>query len=367
MINGSYPFPTFSGLINKEHRKRMGTAIWDFLWCVDRTTKEYIDKDGELRGQIYGGKPVKAEDIAEDLGAHPETVKKNLRSLHQEGYIELKRAPYGYIIEVRKSKKFLKNRKKPDDNKQSENTLSDEDRQSELTLTEGDRQNQNASSGQSENTLSQDRQSENTLSRESQNALSNKTCQLDIKDRKIDRLIDTPAYTEGDGVPSTDDKGHEISPSSPSKIGGVPLTDPPKVDEIPISDIEQVERYFIQKRNRGFIIHHKDTALIQELLQDGIPLQAIYDGIDYAFKHHEPRFKGDDIKRFSYCDTAIRQQYYQKQMRQQAMRGGESHAQTNRGYSGGNPAKNRSQTSGTRTKTKTAADEIRELRARKKI
>ena len=40
----SYPFPTYSGLLNSEHYDKMGPALWLFLWFISSTTKE-IEKD----------------------------------------------------------------------------------------------------------------------------------------------------------------------------------------------------------------------------------------------------------------------------------------------------------------------------------
>ena len=58
--NKSYPFPVWSGLL--EHRAKMGPAIWEFLWCLDKITTE---TDGV--GWVLGKQPVKAARIAKDL------------------------------------------------------------------------------------------------------------------------------------------------------------------------------------------------------------------------------------------------------------------------------------------------------------
>ena len=95
----SYPFPVWNGLL--EHRKRLKSAIWEFLWCLDATTNE---KDGV--GLVHGGAPVKADRIARNLEVSTRTIKQNLRRLTTEGYLKLRRTPYGNVIQVMNSSKF---------------------------------------------------------------------------------------------------------------------------------------------------------------------------------------------------------------------------------------------------------------------
>ncbi len=101
----SYPLPLWSGLL--EHRGRMGSAIWEYIWCLDRITRE---KDGI--GFVNGGAPVKAKQIARDFKkmgdktVDEDTVRINLKKLKGEGYLRLRRTPYGQVIEVTNSLKF---------------------------------------------------------------------------------------------------------------------------------------------------------------------------------------------------------------------------------------------------------------------
>ncbi len=95
----SYPFPVWNGLL--EHRKRIGPALWEFLWCLDRITQDR----GEV-GIVNGGAPVKAERIARNLKVSTRTIKQNLRRLVTEGYLKLRRTPYGNVIQVMNSSKF---------------------------------------------------------------------------------------------------------------------------------------------------------------------------------------------------------------------------------------------------------------------
>jgi hypothetical protein len=96
----SHPIPIWNGIF--EHFGRIGAALWEFEWCIDKITKE---RNGV--GIVLGGKPVKLEEITRDLkGSHKETVRLHLRSLEREKYIRRKKTPYGYVIEVLNSRKF---------------------------------------------------------------------------------------------------------------------------------------------------------------------------------------------------------------------------------------------------------------------
>lgn len=101
-----------NGLLNNSHRKRMGEAVWEFMWCIDKVTR--VDENGV--GYVLGGKPIKLSDIAngyknskgkfiEGLGCHENTVSRNLKRLVDEGYIAITRTPYGLVCKVWKTKK----------------------------------------------------------------------------------------------------------------------------------------------------------------------------------------------------------------------------------------------------------------------
>ncbi len=68
---------------------------------MDRITQE---RNGV--GIVNGGAPVKAEGIAHNLKVSTRTVKQNLRRLTTEGYLKLRRTPYGNVIQVMNSSKF---------------------------------------------------------------------------------------------------------------------------------------------------------------------------------------------------------------------------------------------------------------------
>jgi hypothetical protein len=96
----SYPVPVWNGIL--DHAKRIGPALWEFLWCLDKITEE---REGS--GIVLGGMPVKVATIAADLeGSCKETVRRHLEDLQIKGYIFRRKTPYGYRIEVLNSCKF---------------------------------------------------------------------------------------------------------------------------------------------------------------------------------------------------------------------------------------------------------------------
>lgn len=97
----NYTISVSIGLLTKEHRQRIGTALWEFLWCLDKITK--IDKQGF--GWVLGGKPVLLSELAEQLGESEMTVSRNLARLSKEKYIRVIRTPRGLSLRVFKAQK----------------------------------------------------------------------------------------------------------------------------------------------------------------------------------------------------------------------------------------------------------------------
>lgn len=90
-----------NGLIKGDHRKRMGAAVWEFMWCIDKITR--VDEQGF--GWVLGSKPINLKDIADDMGVHENSVSANLIKLEEEGYIEKLITPHGIRIKVINAKK----------------------------------------------------------------------------------------------------------------------------------------------------------------------------------------------------------------------------------------------------------------------
>jgi DNA-binding transcriptional ArsR family regulator len=101
----SWPIPVYSGLLQNGHKKKMGEAIWEFLWCIDKTT---VEENGV--GWVLGKKPVTIEEIAKDLEESWRSVQRHLETLKNHRYIIVIRVSKGIVIGVLKSKKWSGNK-----------------------------------------------------------------------------------------------------------------------------------------------------------------------------------------------------------------------------------------------------------------
>lgn len=105
----SYPFTIYSGILEPKHYKKIGSAIWLFLWFVSSTTKE-VERDGVTWGIVLGNKPLKLNELAKIFDVNEKTVRRWLEDLEKHEYIKVTRAPYGLIVTVKNSKKFRNDR-----------------------------------------------------------------------------------------------------------------------------------------------------------------------------------------------------------------------------------------------------------------
>lgn len=282
MSDNSFPFPTYSGLLTPEHKKNIGPALWEFLWCISKTTKEKVS-DGEKQGIVLGGKPIKHEDIADDLGVSAITVQRNMSRLKKHGYIETKRAPYGEIITVRNSKKFryIKNDvsdgdasdvTEPDQSKMTDPDASKEIDQSDATPSDT---SQMITPDTSQTTDLSDVTTPDT-SHMSERSIKNDKCNKDIQDKQSnDRWIDNINLT-------------------PEQ-----------------QDCDEIEKHYLNRKgNTRFNVSTAEYQMILDLVREGIPKADILAGIDSAFD-----YKGKGINSFAYCVKVIRRFYQQKKER----------------------------------------------------
>jgi hypothetical protein len=104
----TYVIPVSNGIF--EHCQRIGVAVWVFLWMVDHTTKEVAGTDEGIEGLVYGGRAIRARDVARDLQMSTRTVHVHLARLLDGGYLRKINhgdgMPSGYS--VLKSKKWAK-------------------------------------------------------------------------------------------------------------------------------------------------------------------------------------------------------------------------------------------------------------------
>ena len=93
-----------NGLLDPKHCQQMGDSVWMFMWFLDKMT--VIDHEkGE--GKVLGGKPIKFNDVKDDLGISRSTHIRWIEKLRDGGYIETTRTPYGQSVLVKKAKKLF--------------------------------------------------------------------------------------------------------------------------------------------------------------------------------------------------------------------------------------------------------------------
>jgi DNA-binding transcriptional regulator YhcF (GntR family) len=323
-MTGSFPFYLHSGLLTKEHRKKMGAAIWEFLWCINKTTKEYSE-DGQVFGQVLGGKPVKLSDIADDLGGNKSTIKRNLDKLEEEGYLSIVRAPYGLIITVNKSKKWPKksvanSQRQPNKRKftvaKMQRRVIRALRKCVFSLQKRNARCKNAHSNKDKaNDKIKDL---NNITATTADIESLQKCNAQPDDKVPSPM--SSGEPEECIVPTSmalpEQKSNVIDFVSKTGKEGVPF---PRKDAVPssaetdavsgqrrISASEYrrlVEERYIARRAAGSDLSPKDDAAIAELIKERVPLSIVLEGIDEAFKRHKQRQRHarDRINSLNYC------------------------------------------------------------------
>jgi len=98
-----------NNLLEPKHTKQMGTAVWEFMWCLDKIT--LIDE--EQIGWVYNKSPINLEDIRTEIGRSVVHISRNLNKLKNCEYLRLIHTPRGIIIGVNKAKKRFNNSVKP--------------------------------------------------------------------------------------------------------------------------------------------------------------------------------------------------------------------------------------------------------------
>lgn len=88
------------GLPEGKHRKKMGTAIWLFLWLVKRQTSP--------DGMVCYGRPLDTRQIAADLEETDRNVRRHFARLAAGTYAEVRQTPAGPIVRILNAKKQFK-------------------------------------------------------------------------------------------------------------------------------------------------------------------------------------------------------------------------------------------------------------------
>ena len=95
-----------NNLLEPKHIKSMGSAVWLYLWLLDKMTS--VTEEGV--GKVLGGVPIKFEHIQKELGVPQQTYSDWITRLKEHGYIKVLRIPHGYIISVNKAVKIFNNK-----------------------------------------------------------------------------------------------------------------------------------------------------------------------------------------------------------------------------------------------------------------
>ncbi|MCX6811992.1 MAG: hypothetical protein NT039_04895, partial [Candidatus Berkelbacteria bacterium] len=90
-----------NNLLDPKHRSAMKEAVWLFMWYLDKMTS--IDEKG--LGWVLGKKPIKYNDVKQDLGISVRTYRRWTDQLKAKGYTNVLRTPYGCVISVNKARK----------------------------------------------------------------------------------------------------------------------------------------------------------------------------------------------------------------------------------------------------------------------
>ncbi|MNR93429.1 Bacterial regulatory protein, arsR family [compost metagenome] len=260
---GSSPFPTYSGLLEPKHYKRIGQALWLFLWCVSSTTREE-ERDGETLGIVLDGRPMKLSEVADHFGIDEKTVSRQLKALEQNGYIRTSRAQYGVIIEVRHSKR---EDLRTDINVRSEN--SDQTQMSDLIISE--RTNMSTLEDS-------DRTEMSDLPNSEQTNLSDLNTRTDINVRSDS----VSSYSSFKDLNALKDLAVVV-----------------EEEEDETGRFQKIRDHFVKRRNAGFEINTEDHGLILQIIKD-IPVDFVIASIDKAFFTFKPKHRMDKINTFKY-------------------------------------------------------------------
>jgi hypothetical protein len=123
----TFRIPISNGIF--EHYGRLKDARWLLDLFVDWTTKEVRTPDGSFDGVVLGGKPIRDEDTAIPFGCCARTTRRWRQRLARFGYIAQLRTPMGYVIRVKKSKKWPE---RPDKSVRSDRTKMSDHSESEV-------------------------------------------------------------------------------------------------------------------------------------------------------------------------------------------------------------------------------------------
>lgn len=97
----SYNIGARNGILEGKHMEALGSAIWLYLWFLDKQPKD--------SAKVLGGKPVTYTMFAQSFPNIPRIKYVRWLALIEAGsYVTLLRTPRGYVVTITKPKKWLK-------------------------------------------------------------------------------------------------------------------------------------------------------------------------------------------------------------------------------------------------------------------
>ncbi|MES9786539.1 hypothetical protein [Bacillus pumilus] len=79
-----------------------------------------------------------------------------------------------------------------------------------------------------------------------------------------------------------------------------------------LTPFQQIEEKYLSRKG-GLMLSPKDSAAIERILKERIPLENILVWIDEVFDQYQPKHRADSIKSFAYLESAILDRWHAKQ------------------------------------------------------
>ncbi|MBR0615433.1 hypothetical protein [Bacillus safensis] len=86
-----------------------------------------------------------------------------------------------------------------------------------------------------------------------------------------------------------------------------------------LAPFQQIEEKYLSRKG-GLMLTPKDSAAIERILKERIPLENILVWIDEVFDQYQPKHRADSIKSFAYLESAILDRWYAHQHQPQPLK-----------------------------------------------
>ncbi|MED0684025.1 hypothetical protein P4T03_13055 [Bacillus altitudinis] len=86
-----------------------------------------------------------------------------------------------------------------------------------------------------------------------------------------------------------------------------------------LTPFQQIEEKYLSRKG-GLMLTPKDSAAIERILKERIPLEDILVWIDEVFDQYQPKHRADSIKSFAYLESAILDRWHAQQHKPQPLK-----------------------------------------------